>query len=63
MVYPNFRGPNNRPEACGSDFAVQDIEDAVDRVLNAGWRTADIAGEGVTPLGCTAMTDKILAEI
>ena len=29
MVYPNFRGPNVRPEACGSDLAVQDILDAI----------------------------------
>ena len=27
MVYPNFRGPNRRPEACGSDLAVQDVLD------------------------------------
>lgn len=30
MVYPNFRGPNNRPEACGSDLAVQDVVDVVE---------------------------------
>lgn len=29
MVGPNFRGANNRPEACGGDPAVQDIVDAV----------------------------------
>ena len=29
MLYPNFRGPNVRPEACGSDLAVEDILDAV----------------------------------
>ena len=29
MVYPNFRGPNVRPEACGSDLAVQDILDTI----------------------------------
>ena len=39
------------------------IEAAVDRVLDAGWRTSDIAGEGVTPIGCTAMTDKIIGEL
>jgi len=39
------------------------VEAAVDRVLAAGWRTGDIAGPGVMPLGCTAMTDRILAEI
>ena len=29
FVGPNFRGPNSTPKACGSDFAVQDIVDAV----------------------------------
>ena len=39
------------------------IEAAVDRVLQAGWRTADIAGSGTAPLSCTEMTQKILAEL
>lgn len=30
FIGPSFRGPNNRPEACGSDLAVQDIVDAVE---------------------------------
>ncbi len=38
------------------------IEKAVDRVLNAGWRTADLGG-GEQALGCKEMTDKILMEI
>jgi len=29
LIQPNFRGPNETPQACGSDFAVQDIVDAV----------------------------------
>ena len=29
FVGPNFRGPNSTPKGCGSDFAVQDIVDAV----------------------------------
>lgn len=29
LVAPDFRGPNNRPEACASDLAAQDILDAV----------------------------------
>jgi acetyl esterase/lipase len=29
MVLPNFRGPNSRPEACGSKLAQQDVLDAV----------------------------------
>lgn len=36
------------------------IEDAVDKYLEAGYRTADLAGEGVTPLSTTECTDKIL---
>ena len=30
MIHPDFRGPNIRPEACGSDLAVADILGAVD---------------------------------
>jgi len=29
FLSPNFRGPNNRPEACGSRIAIQDVLDAV----------------------------------
>ena len=29
MIYPKFRGPNWTQDACGSDFVVSDIEDAV----------------------------------
>jgi len=29
FIYPHFRGPNNTPEAMGSDLAVQDVVDAV----------------------------------
>jgi len=31
-LFPNFRGPNNNPAACGSELAQQDILDAVDWV-------------------------------
>ena len=49
MVYPNFRGPNSRPEACGSDLAVQDIVDAV------AWakRTRAIDGDCVYIIGAS----------
>lgn len=30
LIYPNFRGPNWNPDACGSELVVSDIEDAVD---------------------------------
>lgn len=29
LIFPDFRGPNTRPEACGSELAVADIVDAV----------------------------------
>ena len=29
LVYPHFRGSNDKPSACGSDLAVQDVVDAV----------------------------------
>lgn len=36
------------------------IEDAVDKYLEAGYRTADLAKESVTPLSCTECTAKII---
>ncbi len=40
------------------------IENAVDAVLNAGFRTSDLVGDsGVTPLTTTEMTDKIIENI
>ena len=35
FVSPNFRGPNNRPEACGSRLAIQDVLDAVAHARHA----------------------------
>ena len=29
LIFPNFRGPNWNPDACGSDLVVSDLEDAV----------------------------------
>ena len=45
----------------GLSEAAAAIETAVDKVLNDGWRTADLGG-GNASLGCTEMTEKILAE-
>ena len=39
------------------------IEDAVAKVLNAGYRTGDIMSEGMKKLGCKDMAAAILAEI
>lgn len=33
MIFPDFRGANDRPEACGSMLARQDVLDAVDYVV------------------------------
>jgi lysophospholipase L1-like esterase/dienelactone hydrolase len=35
-IHPDFRGPNNKPEACGSDLVVADIDDAIDWALSHG---------------------------
>ena len=39
------------------------IEQAVDAVLAAGWRTADIAEPGVVPIGTKKMGDLICAKL
>lgn len=50
--------------AFGLENEAQAIEKAVDSVLAAGFRTADILGaSSVTPLTCTEMTDKIIQTI
>ena len=40
--------------------AAAHLEAAVNRVLEAGWRTADLLGTGQAPLGCQAMGDRPL---
>ena len=40
-----------------------EIEAAVNAVLDKGLRTADMMAEGCTQVGCTAMGDAILAEL
>lgn len=39
------------------------IEKAVDKTLEKGYRTLDILNNGTQPLGCKAITEKIIAEI
>ena len=39
------------------------VEDAVDAVLAQGWRTADIAEPGVTPIGTKEMGRRIRESI
>lgn len=35
-IHPHFRGPNNTPEACGSTYAIQDIDDAIEFAIQHG---------------------------
>lgn len=50
FVGPNFRGPNSTPDGCGSEVAVQDIEDSVAYAKKNGGIDADrvyiIGGSG-----------------
>ena len=32
-IHPDFRGPNNQPQACASDLVISDIDDAIDYAL------------------------------
>ncbi len=42
------------------EAAAADLEAAVDRVLQAGYRTGDLMAEGCTLVGCQAMGDQVL---
>ncbi|MBE7175813.1 MAG: prolyl oligopeptidase family serine peptidase [Mucilaginibacter polytrichastri] len=35
-IHPDFRGPNNRMEACSSDLVISDIDDAISYALKKG---------------------------
>lgn len=35
-IHPDFRGPNNKPEACGSEKVISDIEDAIRFAIENG---------------------------
>jgi len=43
--------------------AAAELEAAVDRVLDAGYRTGDLMAPGCTLLGCQAMGDQLLAAL
>lgn len=55
-IHPDFRGPANRPEACGSDLVVSDLEEAIDfatRTLNVDQKkiyVIGVSGGGYTAL-------------
>jgi lysophospholipase L1-like esterase/pimeloyl-ACP methyl ester carboxylesterase len=36
FIHPDFRGPNNRPEACGSDLVISDIKDVIEFAIQTG---------------------------
>jgi lysophospholipase L1-like esterase/dienelactone hydrolase len=35
-IHPDFRGPNKTPQACGSKYAIQDIDDAIKFAIENG---------------------------
>ena len=35
-IHPDFRGPNTRPEACGSSLVIADLEDAIQYAIDQG---------------------------
>ena len=49
--------------ALQQEEAATELEEAVDRVLAAGYRTGDLMAEGCTQLGCRAMGDQLLTAL
>ena len=47
----------------GQEEAATDLERAVEQVLLAGFRTADLMAEGCTQLGCKAMGEQLLVAL
>jgi lysophospholipase L1-like esterase len=48
-IHPDFRGVNNRPQACGSDLVISDILDAINyAVKNSKTDTSDVHIIGVS---------------
>ncbi len=45
------------------DEAAREIEEAVERVLEKGFRTGDIFEEGMTKIGCREMGEEIAKEL
>ncbi|HRQ29860.1 MAG TPA: prolyl oligopeptidase family serine peptidase, partial [Saprospiraceae bacterium] len=55
-IHPDFRGANNRPEACGSDLVIADLADAIDfAVTSCKVDTGNIHIIGVSGGGYTAL--------
>jgi lysophospholipase L1-like esterase/pimeloyl-ACP methyl ester carboxylesterase len=55
-IHPDFRGPNNNPEACGSDLVISDIDDAIRFAIeNGNVDTSEVHIIGVSGGGYAAM--------
>lgn len=55
-IHPDFRGPNNNPQACGSELVIQDIEDAIHFAIHTGnVDTSEVHIIGVSGGGYAAM--------
>lgn len=55
-IHPDFRGQNNKPDACGSELVLSDIEDAIQyAVKNGNVDTTNVHIIGVSGGGYAAM--------
>lgn len=55
-IHPDFRGPNNKPDACGSPLVIADLEDAIQyAVKNGNVDTGNVHIIGVSGGGYAAM--------
>ncbi len=55
-IHPHFRGPNNTPQACGSKYAIQDMDDAITYAIeNGNVDTTEIHITGVSGGGYSTL--------
>jgi lysophospholipase L1-like esterase len=55
-IHPDFRGPNNNPEACGSELVIRDIDDAIRfAIQNGNVDTSEVHIIGVSGGGYATM--------
>jgi len=55
-IHPHFRGPNNTPQACGSEYALRDIDDAITYAIkNGNVDTSEIHITGVSGGGYSTL--------
>lgn len=48
-IHPDFRGPNNNPKACGSDYVIADIDATIDWAI----KNLDVATENIYIIGAS----------